>query len=481
MPEPGSERVLNIDELTAETEYSLILTKGSQTETISYSTDTDPTIEEILDGLITQLQDSDAIAQAELREDRIFISLVDDSQIGVNGPITISEDEAGKATGQIDMKGVATADGIFSIYIGGLSYQIPVRKEDKASDVAPKLVKEINSNPLSFVEAELSGNNDIKLTSKQAGAIGLDIPILFNYNEFDFLPPGLERAEITPMGSSGPNPDISSVIEKLDEIQFNVIVMPYTDRENLRAIDRFLNERWGPETPLDGHAFIGSGENPERQIEIAELLNSRQITMLDAGGFPVPAHLFAAAVAGLNSRYASIDPARPQQTLEVRGILPPKIPKKREIRDQLLKAGVSTTTAQSGKVYVERLVTTYTRNPIGSLDPSYRDIAVKQTLSFLRWDFRRLFASRYPRHKLAMSDERIGPGQAVLTPKSAKAEAVALFRKWELAGLAEDIDQFKTELIVQISPTDPNRLEFLMTPNLINQLRVIGAQISYIL
>ena len=122
---------------------------------------------------------------------------------------------------------------------------------------------------MSFVAAELSGNNDINLTAKQAGAIGLDIPIGFNYNEFDFFPQGLEGAEITPMGSSGRNPDISEVIGSLDEIQFNVIIMPYTDQENLRTLDTFLEDRWGPENPLDGHMFIGSGENPERQIEIA--------------------------------------------------------------------------------------------------------------------------------------------------------------------------------------------------------------------
>ena len=481
LPEPGSERLLTITEAAAETEYGLTLTKGSQTETISFSSDNDPTTEEIINGLLGQLRDSEAIGIVTLRDETLKLKLAEDWKAETSGPLSLAEAQDGRATGQIDMKDVATGDGFFSVYIGGLSYQVQVKTGDRASDIAPQLVSEINENPLSFVAAELSGNNDINLTAKQAGAIGLDIPIGFNYNEFDFFPQGLEGAEITPMGSSGRNPDISEVIGSLDEIQFNVIIMPYTDQENLRTLDTFLEDRWGPENPLDGHMFIGSGENPERQIEIAESLNSRQITMLDAGNFPGPAHLFAAAVAGLNSRFASIDPARPQQTLEVRGVLPPKAPKKREVRDQLLKAGVSTTTAQSGKVYIERLVTTYTRNAIGSLDPSYRDLAVKQTLSFLRWDFRRLFASRYPRHKLAMSDERIGPGQAVLTPKSAKAEAVALFRQWELAGLVEDIDQFKTEIVVQISPTDPNRLEFLMTPNLINQHRVIGAQISYIL
>ena len=68
-----------------------------------------------------------------------------------------------------------------------------------------------------------------------------------------------------------------------------------------------------------------------------------------------------------------------------------------------------------------------------------------------------------------------------MTPKVAKAEAIARFRLWEELGLVEDIDQFKEELIVERNAQDVNRLDFLLPPNLINQLRVVGVKIGFIL
>ena len=47
--------------------------------------------------------------------------------------------------------------------------------------------------------------------------------------------------------------------------------------------------------------------------------------------------------------------------------------------------------------------------------------------------------------------------------------------------LVEGIDQFKNDLVVERNAQDVNRLDFLLGPDLINQLRVIGAQIQFLL
>jgi len=97
----------------------------------------------------------------------------------------------------------------------------------------------------------------------------------------------------------------------------------------------------------------------------------------------------------------------------------------------------------------------------------------------IRHDWRDYIRRKYPRHKLANDGTRFAPGQSVATPNLIKAEAVAKFREWEELGLVENFEQFKADLIVERSPTDPNRLDVLMPPDVINGLRVLATKIQF--
>ena len=117
----------------------------------------------------------------------------------------------------------------------------------------------------------------------------------------------------------------------------------------------------------------------------------------------------------------------------------------------------------------------------GSADPAYLDVTTILTLMYLRFTFRTRIATRYPRHKLANDGARFGAGQAVITPLLGKAEAVAWFREMEDLGLVEGFDQFKRDLVVERNVSDANRLDFLLSPDLINQLVVGAAKIQFLL
>ena len=114
-------------------------------------------------------------------------------------------------------------------------------------------------------------------------------------------------------------------------------------------------------------------------------------------------------------------------------------------------------------------------------DTAWLDLTTLLTLEYIRWNLRNTFQTKYPRHKLADDDARFGAGQAVITPKIAKAECVALFGTWEEKGLVEGIDRFKADLVVERNASDPNRLDFLLTPDLINQFIVGAAKIAFVL
>ena len=90
---------------------------------------------------------------------------------------------------------------------------------------------------------------------------------------------------------------------------------------------------------------------------------------------------------------------------------------------------------------------------------------------YLRWDWVNRLARKYPRHKLMDDGNPIPAGQAVMTPKLGRTEAVAAFMDWQELALVENLDQFKADLVVERNSRDVNRMDMLMPPDLVNQLR----------
>ena len=191
---------------------------------------------------------------------------------------------------------------------------------------------------------------------------------------------------------------------------------------------------------------------------------------------------WAGAVAGAVSLAGSADPARPFQGLALTGILSAPLAARftHAERNTLLGDGIATHRVdRSGAVSIERMVTTYQTNAGGVADDAFMDGNTILTLSFLRADFRARMQTKFARFKLANDDARFGAGQPIMTPRKGRAEAIAIAREWEEQGLIENAAAFEEGLVVERNPGDANRLDFLMTPDLVNQLRVIGAAIAF--
>jgi phage tail sheath gpL-like len=87
---------------------------------------------------------------------------------------------------------------------------------------------------------------------------------------------------------------------------------------------------------------------------------------------------------------------------------------------------------------------------------------------------RQVITTKYARHKLANNGARFGAGSAIVTPNVIKAELINQYGVMEAAGLVENMAAFKANLIVERNLDDPNRLDVLFAPDLINQLRVFA-------
>ena len=394
------------------------------------------------------------------------------------------DDDGGgaKAAGSVEVTASPTEDGTLFLLIGGRPYNVAVSSGDSENAVALAIKAAIDADDDRHVDAGAVIAGLVPLTYRHAGEVGNDIDIRINHFFGQESPAGYAQTIVAMVGGSG-NPSIAPAIVEMGETQFHSIAIAYADSANLTLIATEMVDRWGPIRQNDGHVYFARKESFSSHTTFLGTRNNEQETVMNVAG-PSPSFEWSAKIAAVVSQNGQIDPARPFQTLALAGLIAPKDNELFSFteRDQILNEGGSTYKPDSGGVVrVERLRTTRIENEFAAPDESLADLNPKLTLSFLRFDFRTNMLLKFPRHKLADDGTRYASGQAILTPSGGKAEAIAKFRQWEELGLVEGGEQFKRDIIVERNASDPNRLDFLLPPDLVNQLRVSGVKISFLL
>lgn len=383
------------------------------------------------------------------------------------------------ATGTITVAGTATAAGTLALYVAGVRITVGITVGMTASAAATAIAAAINAKTSLPVTA-VAALAVVTCTARHKGLGGNSIDLRANYALGDAAPAGITLTFVAMSGGTG-NPDIATAIAAMADTQYHTIVMPFTDATNLSALEAELADRWGPMLQNEGHAFTAANGDFSALTALGETRNSPHLTIMGAGKSPTPAYIWAAVTAAVDA--TEVDPARPRQTLLLPGCLAPAEADRatRSERNLLLYAGISTFTVDSGDLArVEREITTYQESAGGTPDESYLDVNTMRTLAYIRAAVRARIALRFPRHKLADDGTNYSPGQAIATPSVIRMELLHLFRELEFAGLVENFDQFKAELIVERNATDPNRVDALMPPDIINQLRVFAGLIQFV-
>lgn len=276
---------------------------------------------------------------------------------------------------------------------------------------------------------------------------------------------------------------INKAIKAMGDNQYDVVIYCGEDLEVVRALDQEMIRRSHPMVQSEGIVYMGLSGPEEELIEKAKGFNSRFICLIGHKGFVSKPFEVATAVGAQVAKSAAIDPARPFQHLPLHGIHATTHGFTIWERNGLLHHGIATLkVSHDGTPFIERLITTYQRNEMGSPDVSYLDVTTAYTLGFLRYDLRNSIERAFPRAKLANDGgPRLSPGQVVVTPKTLKAFIIGKFESWQQEGLVENIEQFVGDLIVERNGMDPNRMDVLMSPDLINSLIVTGVKIAFVL
>lgn len=384
------------------------------------------------------------------------------------------------ATGTVVFTGPATASGTVELMIAGRRVSVGVISGDTPTAIAAAAAAAITAAADMPVTAAAT-TGTVTLTCRHKGEAGNSLNARVNYYAGQALPAGV-GVTFTPFTNGAGNPALGPALAAIGDEWLHTWAVPYSDAASLASIKTELSSRFAWNREIEAHAFAAARGTQGTLGALGDSHNSQHLAIVMANDEPMPAYEKAAETMAIAAHYAAIDPARPLQNLAYVWCLPPAAANRftNEERNLLLFDGIATTkVATDGTMLVERLITTYKTNAAGASDISYLDSETLFTLMFIRHDWRDYVLRKYPRHKLADNGTRYGIGQAVVTPNVMKAEAIAKFREWEDLGLVENIDDFKANLIAERNVSDPNRLDMLLPPDLVNQLRIVANKIQF--
>lgn len=385
-----------------------------------------------------------------------------------------------QATSTITVTGPATAAGTIALMIAGQRVAVGVANASIADTVAAAIAAAVNANTSLPVTAAAVAAV-VTLTARHKGTAGNDIDVRHSYYQGEALPAGIALAFAAVTPGAG-DPDYAPLWPALGEVDYRTIILAHHSAAVLASVEAELASRWGPQRMQESFCWTAKRGDLAALIAFGPTRNSELVSDIGTGLSPTPPWEWAGAYGGIGGYYTAIDPARPLNTLTLPGVLPPAPAARlaRADREALLNAGVATYNVGSdGNVAIERTVTSYQKDGYAQPSTAFLDAETVLTLSYLRIAVRSRFLAKFPRYKLANDNTRFGPGQAIVTPSVLRGELLALMRECEEAGLVENLDQFKADLIVERDANDPNRVNALVPPDLVNQFRVFAAQIQF--
>lgn len=400
--------------------------------------------------------------------------------------IPVADAGAGvQASGTITVTGPATAAGTINLYIGGQRVQVAVGASDAANTIAAAINTAINAATELPVTSTVA-TNVVTVTCRWKGTTGNDIAILDSFRGFaggESLPTGVALAYSGSgfLASGATNPTLTgTVITAMGDEEYDYVIHPYTDSTSLDAFQTEYNDstgRWSWSRQVYGHCYTALRGALGALTTAGGLRNDPHHTIagIDAD-CPNPSWEYAAAYGGANALGLNVDVARPTQTLPLNGILAPRAGKRFLLteRQSLLNYGIATSYVSGGQLRVERAITTYQKNAWSQSDPSYLDSETLHTLTEITRRMRNRITQKYPRHKLANDGTRFAAGQAIVTPSVIRGEIMAEYSDMEELGLVENAKLFAKYLIVERDSTNPNRINVLLPPDLVNQLRIFA-------
>ena len=379
----------------------------------------------------------------------------------------IALDDAGSAvaaSGTVTVTGPATTSGTLGISIGSQRVELGVVSGDTATAIAAALVTELAKYPGLPVTA-VAALGVVTFTAKNKGTVANQIDLLA-----DCTAKGV-AATVVAMTGGSVDPTLSTALAKVFAEQYHVVATPYNDQTNLTTLRDHLDAVSGSMEQRGAVGVYGVDGALASATTLAGQGNNGRVVGAYLRGTKSPAYEIACAFAAVMA-YEE-DPARPLNTLELKGISAPPIDQRlsRTEQENCLNNGVAPLEVGPGeKVQIVRAITTYVKDPQGILDISLLDVTTIRTLDYVRLACRTRIALRFPREKLSSK-----------TPPKVKTELMDVLLKLEELEIVEEVAANMAGLIVERDLQDPNRLDAKIPADVVNGLHVFAGRIDLLL
>ena len=405
-------------------------------------------------------------------------------------PITVlpvGEDGAGvQAEGTITVSGSCTNSGSVYIYVAGRRIVTSILEGDTASEIATKIVAAITEYdaeetlPATFVVNGVTPEQ-IDMTARGKGESGNDIDIRENFTNGDLAAEGVTLA-IVAMNAGANNPSLTTPLTHVEPIKYEVLVSTLYDTTSMSGIEDFCHSRWDAMSAEEGVCIFSATDTKDNLATKGNARNSQYNILVGQENYVDMPLEIAGAVAGQVAKSVQNDPALPFQHLKLEGITggKPADVLTEDEKNYLLKNAISTLYEGTSGVYIQRLITTYKTDSMGNPDNSMYDANVMFILSHIREDTVTTFSRKFPRFKLADAGTRIAQGQRIVTVETFEVEMRALYSSWIDIGLVEQQSEFNDSIIVERDTVDLGRVNMGISPNLINQFRILAIRTSFL-
>jgi len=405
--------------------------------------------------------------------------------------VYLFDDAAGtELAGSIDFAGAATESGSIVMYIGGRRIVVGVDDTDTAADVEAAALLALAAQADDDFPAAYSASagTGVDFTAIHQGSSALDVRLGVCLMEGERVPAGL-AAVATQMAGTPADVNYDDLVTAMADKQFHTVASGLSIKTELDKLVAEMVSREDPDRAIPGMVFAVTQGSAGTLTTYGNLLNShRSCTAgVELSALRPPAYEIAAAIAAKRAKKYQSHPGIPftNDDLAMVGV---------EVGARFVKAqqriilsdGVSTVdTDRTGALKIQRLVTNYQTNSLGSPDTAYQDVTTVGLLDAIDYAFRAGVSAKFSQSLLADDVDSDGnpntfpPGVPVATPATVKAELISIAEDLQTLGWIENVGVFASTVVVARNISNPNRIDAVIPPDTINALLITAIRNAF--
>lgn len=206
--------------------------------------------------------------------------------------VALDDNASGTAAGAtVTLSGQVATARAFALYIGGVQVQAAASVGDTAAALATKLAAAINANtalPVSAAAAE----GVVTITSRHKGEAANGLEVAWHYYDGDELPNGIgctiagASNGVGKLSGGTGNPKVAQALAAVAEDWFYSVACPYTDEENIKALENDFDGRWGGMDMRTAHGFFALDGTHAELTTAGDKRNSAHSTIWGLKGCP---------------------------------------------------------------------------------------------------------------------------------------------------------------------------------------------------